>query len=138
LKKNLILNKRQNVIPLNIAVSNYEGRIKLYMASSSGWHSINPRVARYGKYIEVPCKTLDNVLKELSISKVDWIKIDVEGAELMVLEGSQETLAQNKNLKIILEVTSSNEKAVLSILKRLNYTVRKLDSYGNYYACITL
>lgn len=133
LKKNLILNKRQNVIPLNIAVTNHEGRIKLYTARSSGWHSINPQIARSSKYVEVPCKTLDNVLKELSISKVDWIKIDVEGAEPMVLEGSQETLALNKNLKIILEVIPNNEKAILSILKRMNYTVRNLEPYRTDY-----
>ena len=31
--------------------------------------------------IKVMADTLDNILLELQIDKVDWIKIDVEGAE---------------------------------------------------------
>jgi FkbM family methyltransferase len=133
LKKNLIINKGQNVIPLNIAVSNREGRIKLYVAPSSGWHSIIDLQKDSAAFLEVPCTTLDNLLKGLSISKVDWLKIDVEGAEQMVLEGSKGTLSQNKNLKIVLEIHPrvADERAVLSLLERLNYTVRNIEPSHN-------
>jgi FkbM family methyltransferase len=129
LKKNLILNKRQNVIPLNIAISNREGKTNLYIAPSSGWHSIIDCQKNSAGFLEVPCTTLDNLLKELSISRVDWIKIDVEGAEQMVLEGSKETLAQNKNLKIILEIHPevADERSILSLLEHVNYAVRNIE-----------
>ncbi|MEM2753516.1 MAG: FkbM family methyltransferase [Nitrososphaerota archaeon] len=36
-------------------------------------------------YIEVKTETLDQAVDELELSKIDFIKIDVEGAELDVL-----------------------------------------------------
>jgi FkbM family methyltransferase len=40
----------------------------------------------------VKAVALDNVLSGLNLEKIDWIKIDVEGAELEVLKGLQDTL----------------------------------------------
>ena len=42
----------------------------------------------------VPARPLDSILKESGVNRVDVIKIDVEGAELLVLKGAQETLAR--------------------------------------------
>jgi FkbM family methyltransferase len=141
LKKNLILNNRQNVIPLNIAASNHEGQVKLYKRASGGWHSLYPlypEKTHSMKYVEVRSRPLDNVLKELSINKVDWIKIDVEGAEPLVLEGLKETCAQNKNLRIIIEVTPRNEKQITSILKSMNYTMKKLEPDKDEYNALAI
>ena len=44
----------------------------------------------------VKVDTLDNILHDASISKVDFIKIDAEGAELDILEGAMGTLRNNK------------------------------------------
>jgi FkbM family methyltransferase len=49
-----------------------------------------------GKVIEVPVVTLDSALKELGIHKVDLIKMDVEGAEVEVIKGAGQFLANNK------------------------------------------
>jgi len=43
----------------------------------------------------VKTKTLDQVVGELGLSKVDFIKIDVEGAELDVLKSATKTLEEN-------------------------------------------
>jgi hypothetical protein len=37
---------------------------------------------------------LDDIIRESGVSRVDVIKIDVEGAEYLVLKGAQETLAR--------------------------------------------
>ena len=44
--------------------------------------------------------TLDNLLKRLSIKNVDFIKMDIEGAELFALEGMKETLKDVKGVAI--------------------------------------
>lgn len=42
--------------------------------------------------IEVPCRSIDSMVKELNLPKVDFIKADIEGAERNMLKGAQETL----------------------------------------------
>lgn len=48
-------------------------------------------------------KTLDNALAEKQVSKVDFIKIDVDGNEFEVLQGSRGTLEQHKP-KVLIEL----------------------------------
>lgn len=55
--------------------------------------------------IESVTKSVDQLMDELRIPKVDLIKIDVEGAELDVLEGARETLARFRPI-VIMEFNS--------------------------------
>lgn len=57
----------------------------------------------YEGSIVVPVRRGDDVVKELGIGAVGIIKIDVEGAELEVLEGFQETIQKKKPI-ILFEV----------------------------------
>ena len=50
--------------------------------------------------IEVPCVTLDTLTEELNIQKIDYLKIDTEGAELVVLKGAKHNL-ENGNISYI-------------------------------------
>ena len=52
---------------------------------------------------EVEADSLDNFLREQKIQKVDFIKIDVDGAEPWVLKGMIETIENNPQLKMIIE-----------------------------------
>jgi len=47
-----------------------------------------------GRYLEetVPVVTLDSVVREQGLQRVDFIKADIEGAEFEMLAGAQETL----------------------------------------------
>ena len=56
-------------------------------------------------YFEAPATTLDAFVAENGIDRVDLIKIDVEGAELSVLEGATETLSSMQP-KVALEFNS--------------------------------
>jgi len=101
LLKNIKLNNFQNVISKNIALTNHEGFEKLYVSSQPACHSL---VFKEGKIysIEVPVKTIDGLLEELNIKKIDIIKIDTEGAEMPILKGAEKTLRANPDMKLFI------------------------------------
>ncbi len=112
LNKNIRLNDYKNVNAEQKAVSNVNGKTKLFICPyDSGHHTINKadgveayRLGRKGKVesIEVETVTLDEYLKNKT-DRVDVMKIDVEGAEALSFKGMEETLNNNKNVKIFLE-----------------------------------
>lgn len=124
---NLKLNEANNVIPLDLAAWDCETTLELYIETSSTTHSlVRPRA----KSIEVKARPLDNVLEELGVEKVDWLKIDVEGAEVEVLRGLEKTLSQNPNLKLLVEIHSDETLAqCLSILEKPGYEIRGVQRH---------
>ncbi len=85
---------------------------------------------------EVDANTLDNELSLLGIdTKVSLIKIDVEGAEYLVLEGAYETIKQHKPFIIIefrpsrlkfLNITEDN----FSLIKNIGYVFYSIHPDG--------
>jgi FkbM family methyltransferase len=49
-----------------------------------------------GQYQEVPCFTLDSLVEKYNLSTVDWLKLDAEGNEIQVLQGSSRILSDFK------------------------------------------
>jgi FkbM family methyltransferase len=112
LKLNINLNQFTNVLPINYAVSSKEEKIKLYLPSQESgftkYNTINTDRARTekDKFIQVNANTLDNLLQQNGISHedVNWIKIDVEGAEYEVLKGATSILSKSKDIALLIEV----------------------------------
>ena len=69
-------------------------------------HSIKEKVSP--QFVKVRCAKLDDILNHIGVEKVDFIKIDVEGAEVEVLEGAQEIITKSDSLEILVEI--SNKK----------------------------
>lgn len=42
----------------------------------------------------IPVRPLDDIVRELDLDRVDFIKMDIEGSEVRALEGAQQTLAR--------------------------------------------
>ena len=78
------------------------------------------------KRLVVPSITLDTFVEKEQVSTVNVLKIDVEGAEPLVLMGAKKMLTDNENLKIFLEYNSScwNDFADL-----LNYLFQRFAVY---------
>jgi len=53
--------------------------------------SIMPRTE---EFLLVNVKRLDTAAKEYQVQRLDFIKIDVEGAELLLLKGAEKTLRE--------------------------------------------
>jgi FkbM family methyltransferase len=103
LNRNIKLNNLANIITLNYAVYSQKTRVKLY----SSYSIIQERAAQsLQSYIEVSADTLDNLLRQVDIDEVNWIKVDVEGAELEVLKGAVGILSRSRDIALLVEVHS--------------------------------
>ncbi|HEX7206953.1 MAG TPA: FkbM family methyltransferase [Nitrososphaeraceae archaeon] len=111
LNSNIKLNQLTNVIPLNYAVHSKETKVKLYLPSGeSGFTKYNTIMPNWintqEKFVEVNANTLDYLLQfnQIRQEEVNWIKIDVEGAEFEVLKGATNVLSKSKDIAILMEL----------------------------------
>lgn len=77
-----------NVITNQLAVSNETGKQKFYISSKHwGIHSLKPFENLHDKVVDVNVIKLASYIQEKNISNVDFLKIDTEGADYLVLKG---------------------------------------------------
>jgi FkbM family methyltransferase len=126
LNKNCQINHCKNVILLNNAVWDSDKELKLFITNAVTEHSLK-RVTQ--NFIKVRALKLDTLLGKLKLEKVDWLKIDAEGAEIEVLKGAKKYLTKGKIKNIIIE--SEKPKELLPTIKKLGYSVKQI--YQNYY-----
>lgn len=90
-----------------VALSNDTGKAILHIPNLSfGDSSIlqrSDRVTVSKSKTKVQTITLDLLMEQMNVSKVNVIKMDVEGAEPQVFEGMKKTIDNNPGLKIIIE-----------------------------------
>ncbi len=132
LKENTRLNNFNNVVLCHVAAWNSDTTLRFFKGHHSGHHSlkINWRLG----YFTVPARTLDSVLCELLVEKVNWIKIDVEGAEVEVLEGAKNIMHKYKP-KIVVEIADNNLEKIKRLARELDYNVVRISSilkFDNY------
>ena len=136
LKRNIALNNLINVLPLNYAVFSTKTRMKLYEQSASAKYNslMLARAAKTKNYVEVDADTLDNILKLNRVNQVNWIKIDVEGAEFEVLKGSAETLS-NEDLSLFVEIHNIEDPShyhnIIDFLNHHNYEITFEQHYDS-------
>jgi FkbM family methyltransferase len=129
LNRNIKLNGLTNIIPLNYAVYSKQTKLKLYLPDEESGFSIYNTImvnrAKTGeKFIEVNANTLDYLLQQNGIRDANWIKIDVEGAELEVLKGAHNILSNSKDIALLIEVHGKdNYKPAVEFLNSYNFNV---------------
>ena len=99
LEKNILMSGLQNVFPQNMGLGIEPGEFTLtfHPSNRSGGFVSNLTQAGTGHTIEkIVIRQMDEVLKTLNPSRVDFIKIDVEGFEGHVLRGATQTLSSYK------------------------------------------
>ena len=93
LQRNIQLNHFSNIKALRMALADYEGTASLHVHhdssnSNTGVHSLTPRPEWEHRDVNsVEVTTLDQALKD--VPRLDLVKIDVEGAELLILRGAR-------------------------------------------------
>ena len=108
LLRSIDLNKGYGDINLNpVAVGSDSGvRLPLYGSNRIGCTSLYPHEwLDRDSTIEVPVMTIDEYVREKRITRLDVMKIDIEGAELDALHGMEETFRTCPPEAIICELT---------------------------------
>jgi FkbM family methyltransferase len=98
LQRNIELNGLRNVITVRKAVSNKSGIVRLYLSGHAP--DSHSTVERSKRFVDVECVTIDDFL---SNSKVDVIKMDIEGAEMLAILGMDRTIRENPGIKMFVE-----------------------------------
>jgi|GEM_PF-1443044 FkbM family methyltransferase len=96
LRKNIALNNLTNVeiIPRGLWSSN----TSLPLISMGSGSKLEPNSAWEKQTI--PVTTLDSAVSELGLSKVDFITMDIEGAEIEAVKGATKTIMDNPGINI--------------------------------------
>jgi len=102
LKKNVETNGYNNVILEKKIVSNTNGVSTLYVSEKAGNHRIY-KSDNFIESVEITSISMDSYAKNNTLKKIDFIKIDVEGAELNVLQGIQNILDSNEHIILFTE-----------------------------------
>lgn len=144
LEKNIELNSFENIKLHNFGLGEKEEILKLYTSGDTvlhaGWHeglfTTFPTSYRNKFVQDVSIKRMDNVFSMDSITRVDMIKIDVEGAELFVLKGAKSFIKKFKP-KLILEVNEDtfrqagySTKDLINFLDSFDYSYYSFKSRG--------
>ena len=149
---NTFLNRLDNVMAFNVALSDYEGKLEipeldLHKSSNLGAFSVDPTIrasmindakangrnfpnvelqGRPSRFVDVNSIDSFQIVGDLAL-----IKIDVEGLELEVLRGAMKTIKANNYPPIIFELWegkdwySEKAQATLDFLTTIGYTFSK-------------
>ena len=97
LKEHLKINNAKKVKANNIALSNKKGNIDFFWTEKETGSASMKNNQNRKKINKIKCKTitLDQYAKN-KLNKIDLIKCDVEGAELLVFQGAKNVLSEYK------------------------------------------
>lgn len=126
------------VLPIKMGLSNQSGEIRLYgrEGDNEGVNTIFPTASHKVLIQKIPLDTLDAQLLALKCQSLDFIKIDVEGAELQVLQGAEKTLNRFQP-KLLIEINREaclaagyEAQDILNFLKQRNYSLYEIGLRG--------
>ncbi len=103
LKHNLEQQNRSNYEVYNFACGDQEGEVKFLVSDKSNRCMVienGEEIPSDLEVIKIPIKKLDIFLKEKGIEKIDFIRMDVEGYEMNILEGAMKLLTKFKPIML--------------------------------------
>lgn len=138
--RHLELNDLTNVTVRNIGVGDGPGELTLASPPGRGRttadEGIKQRLQSTGEVelLRVTVNSLDDEIGSASLPDPDFVKVDVEGMEVPVLQGMQKTMARCKP-KVYVEVHGAtteakraNAEGVIELLTASGYTLRHVES----------
>jgi FkbM family methyltransferase len=129
--------QHSNVMVCDCAVSDHSGALKFYKNSQNrGDNRLYPDPLLDQEEIVV-ADTLDNICQRYGIESVDFLKVDVQGAEAKVIDGASKVLKRSGDCILMTEFwpyglarSGSDPLGYLDSLTRLGFTLHELPRKG--------
>lgn len=137
--KNLKINRMKNVAIQKCALGAKSGEAKLYLTDSlNNWCNSLRQPTNTVEAVNVPVRPLDELISELKLTRIDFIKLDIEGGELDALAGAQQMLRLPGRPVILIEVQDIRTAPwghkgvdVIRFLQDLNYVWMTITPDGS-------
>lgn len=138
LHENVMLNELNNIKVFDLALGITEGLIDFKSSKNhKGISAVTVSEEERGDY-KVNITTLDSFVLQNSITNIDFIKIDVEGYEMNVLNGGKNVLSNSVNTKMFVELNPQSLRKVghtcaelIGLIESLGFNVVSiLDDVG--------
>ena len=114
LTRNLKINGCKNVQVFDLALGEeaVEGTLHVVEGTEVGCNSLRiPDVEQPTRPVTVRIRPLDGFLEEAKVTRIDFVKLDVEGAELSVLKGGTKYFRSKERPVILAEISDIRTKA---------------------------
>jgi len=108
------------------AVGDREGETALFIHERGINHSI---VRSSGESVTVSLRTVDDLVRELGLARVDFLKIDIEGAVPAALRGASETLRRFQPLIALERDSDAESEGLEELLQSHGYEWRDISVF---------
>ncbi len=142
LKKNISSPKYQNIILIKKAISDITGKTTFFGMDLPAKHGlydaskISPGLSLKESLI-VESTTIDDFLLSLGNPEINFIKMDIEGAEPRALAGMAKTVARLKKIAMIIEFNvatlqlgGNSSSSFLKQLKNMDFKIQAIQPDG--------
>jgi FkbM family methyltransferase len=149
LKKNVNVNGYQNVTLNNKAVSDKDGKLTLYITGRTSTENFlfKPenfiRSSKIKDTIEIDSITLDEYFRDFK-GQINFLKMDISGAEPRVIKGMGSILSKNDSLKIqqewwpnAIRTHGIEPESHLKLLTQMGYKIYEIDGANNKLNLVT-
>ena len=104
-------------------------------------HSVIERSSARGPSITLPVKRLDSIAAELGHTRIDLLKLDIEGAEYVVIDGLEELRLRPRQILVefhhrFREIGLERTRRAVASLRRMGYRLFQVSSSGEDYGFI--
>lgn len=130
-------NKYTNIIPVKLAISHENTTTKFYHNDNVTMFSLSESVSpNKDDFEDVECVTLEKFINDNAIKQVDFLKLDIEGAEGKVLCGDGFSNVASKVKQMVVEFHSwngYNPNQILNHLKDLGFINQRIPNEATLY-----
>jgi FkbM family methyltransferase len=128
---------------LEYGIANYDGTGKFYVPNNPIYisHTLLSNMETGANYKQLPVRRIQTLMEMLGHEKIDILKMDIEGAEYMVINDLLESNIRPQQLLVefhhrLLPVGIWRTYRILQKLKAFHYHIFSISSRGDEYSFI--
>lgn len=139
LERSIAMNGMPQVTALNVALGAEPGQADMaFNEANPGETHVVAGAAQAGRSDRIRVTTLDAAMAELGVGRIDYLKIDVEGFELPVLQGARGAIGRSPAIMVQTELQERHAsryghriEEIASLLQQFGLRPHVLDGNGD-------